>query len=458
MPAPRELKEDIGIDDSLGITSKDEILKRKQALNGKHAAIMVGGQFVILNEVIDPIFDRPDITLSSVGDFKNKYLNDLIYYEEKSGQVKTRSLALEWLTWKNRRTFEGIVFSPGRDAPGYYNLYRGLDVAPKKGNWERLRSHLQENICNSEVEYWEYLQNWMADFVQRPGGAFRNGVSIVLRGGRGTGKGLFATSFGKIFGSHFLHLKDQNHLTGRFNAHQKDALLIFADECFWAGNKTSEGILKGLITEETIQIEAKGKDPFRVKNHVRLIIASNEDWVVPAGLDERRFFCLDVSDERKQKISYWNPIWEETRNGGIEAMLYDLLRHRSNPEALRTPPKTAALVCQIEHSMKSVQQFWYQCLKEGRFSKDGIPWTEPIVTESLHNSYLDFCKGINEKWPEPRNIFSASIRKISEAHSCRMTPSIVGGPRPHGLVFKSLQLCRARFQEIVNGRLEWEDE
>ena len=49
----------------------------------------------------------------------------------------------------------------------------------------------------------------------------------------------------------------------RFNQHLKDALLVFVDEGFWAGDKTAEGILKGMVTEKYFMCEPKGKDAFR---------------------------------------------------------------------------------------------------------------------------------------------------------------------------------------------------
>jgi hypothetical protein len=37
-------------------------------------------------------------------------------------------------------------------------------------------------------------------------------------------------------------------------------------------------------------------------------MASNNDWVIPAGPDARRFFVLNVSDARKQDFSYFEKI------------------------------------------------------------------------------------------------------------------------------------------------------
>ena len=67
-------------------------------------------------------------------------------------------------------------------------------------------------------------------------------------------------------------------------------------------------MLKAMITEDSFQVEPKGKDPFEVKNHIRLIAASNNDWVVPAGNSDRRFFVLDVSDIHMQDPSYFGSI------------------------------------------------------------------------------------------------------------------------------------------------------
>src|SRR4051812_10014450 len=63
-------------------------------------------------------------------------------------------------------------------------------------------------------------------------------------------------------------------LTGRFNAHLRDACLLFADEAYWPGDKGAEGSLKRLITEPELFIEGKGRDGVMVENRLHVIIAS----------------------------------------------------------------------------------------------------------------------------------------------------------------------------------------
>ena len=48
------------------------------------------------------------------------------------------------------------------------------------------------------------------------------------------------------------------------------------------GDKKGEGVLKALITEPRLQLEAKFRDPIMVENRLRIIVASNNDWIVPS--------------------------------------------------------------------------------------------------------------------------------------------------------------------------------
>ena len=46
-------------------------------------------------------------------------------------------------------------------------------------------------------------------------------------------------------------------------------------------------------------------DSVTADNYTRVLITSNQGWVVPATFDERRFFVLDVSPEHMQDTEYF---------------------------------------------------------------------------------------------------------------------------------------------------------
>jgi len=102
-----------------------------------------------------------------------------------------------------------------------------------------------------------------------------------------------------------------------------DKLVVFADEAFYGNERRYAGILKNLVTQSEMAVEPKGVDVFMAKKYFRLFMASNEDFVVPADLDDRRFLVLDVSDEHAKDHAYFGELRREWDEGGRESF-YDM--------------------------------------------------------------------------------------------------------------------------------------
>lgn len=426
-----------------------------ERFNEKYAVTWLGSKSFVMYESTDPTFNRPDLKFLPFKDFENYHQNKRTVVAGPNGKARDISIAKAWLQSENRREYEGIVFDPtGKSPKEFYNLYQGMSVEPKKGDWSKLQAHIRENICDGNELHFQYLLAWMCDLVQNPGGP-KSGVSIVLKGEKGTGKGFLVNNLGTIFGNHYLHLTQQNHLTGKFNNHLKNAILVFADECFWAGDKTSESVLKGMITEETFIVEQKGKDAIQLKNNVKLVIASNEDWVVPTTMDERRFFVLNVSSKHKQDFQYFSELEREARDGGVEAMLYDLLHYSLEGVNLRDVPRTEALFEQIVEGFKPEQRFWYNCLQRGSILNKESDWKASVITQELYQDYLNFCDDIGHRsYRLCKEIFSRKIRHMApEVHSIQIRTSSMG--RVWGLLFCDLDKCREYFEEMCNCKIRW---
>lgn len=272
-------------------------------------------------------------------------------------------------------------------------------------------------------------------------------------GRRGTGKGTFANMLRPIMEHHFLQLSNQKHLTGNFNSHLKDKLVVFCDEGFWGGSKSDEGVLKALITEPTIPIEAKGQDLIEIKNHINLIMATNNDWVIPAGLEERRFFVVEVSDKHLQDHQFFKSISKQMNSGGLEAFLYDLLKWDDPEINLREAPKTEALLSQIECSMNPLQKWWYQRLTDGE-NQDGTgTWFDVIEKRSVYQDYLNYASNLSLRGASLTDKqFGMRLKKIaSSVQSDRETT----GARKWIYRFSDLETHRKEFQDILGFDLEW---
>jgi hypothetical protein len=426
-------------------------------LNKIHAVIF-NGKCNILTEYRNEQTHRPDITISSKRDLKDGYANKKVAIRDEHGRVNLVNPVDLWMASPQRREYKQIVFEPGEGLPNCYNLWRGFAVEPKKGDWSLFQGHIHEVICSGNEEHYRYLLAWMAHTVQEPGGE-KPGISVVIRGKQGVGKGCFAHSFGQIFGQHFLQVTNQQHFTGNFNYHLKDCLLLFADEAFWAGSKSEEGSLKSLITEPTLAIEPKGKDVFHVRNHIRLIISSNNSWAIPAGLEERRFFVLDVSDRHQQDHDYFRRLLGQMKNGGTEAMLYDLMNLDISSVNLWKAPRTEALFEQIQHSMDSFTGFWFERLREGTISPDHDTWQCCISKERFYEAYQRYASSMPGKYQYSRERVGIELRKICpRIRETRATAAVAGvKSRPYGYSFPSLEECRSVFEKSCSFDIKWEE-
>ena len=113
-------------------------------------------------------------------------------------------------------------------------------------------------------------------------------------------------------------------------------------------------------------IEPKGVDAFQMPNRLKILMASNNDWVVPASADERRYFVLDVSDERKGDIAYFKALAAAIEGDELAALLDDLLQMDLSGFDHRNPPHTDGLNKQKLIGGDSLQKFWLDCLTAGR--------------------------------------------------------------------------------------------
>lgn len=382
-----------------------------EEMNETHCVVMEGGKFRIFTEELDPVLKRPFFQRSTKEDFENLYCNQLVEMHDK---LVTKSSL--WIRSPHRRQYKGIIFDPEANHEGWLNLWRGWAVQPKKGDWSMLQQLVRETLTGGEDTSYEYVLNWLAYMVQHPSQAAE--VALCFKGEKGTGKGTLGRAASALAGSHGLQISSPEHLVGRFNSHLQNCICLFADEAFWAGDKSGEAKLKQLVTEPTIAYEGKGRDAVTGKNMIHIIMAANGDWVVPAGLDgERRFAVFQVSDNRKGDKDFFRRLNKQMyRDGGIEAMLYDLLMRNIDGWAPRDDvPATSALVDQKVMTMDDVERWWYNKLLDGIMPNARGDWHETgvvVIKEHLRADYLDFAKDQRVYRPADPVSFGMRLNKL----------------------------------------------
>ena len=183
-----------------------------KSMNEEYAVSWAGADVVVLREHVDPISKRNTVSFVEPRAMKLMLANKFIFIAGK-----TRPLFDYWLSNPKRREFRQIVFEPNTPTPGDFNLWRGWAVEPDPRGEEGCKLflfHLKDILCDGNEAHYQWALAWMAQAVQEPGK--RPGTTIVLKSGEGAGKGIEIEYFGRLWGQHFLHLADQQRLTGRF--------------------------------------------------------------------------------------------------------------------------------------------------------------------------------------------------------------------------------------------------
>ena len=428
-----------------------------EEMNERYMVVNEGGKTLVYRPTNDPILNRHFLEKITFEDLRKAYLNDRVRAGQRpNGSTIWKTKADAWLEHRSRRQFlGGVVFAPGQDLPAdTINLWQGFALEPEKGDWSLLRDHIKWIISSGDDDLYEYMINWMARGVQDPGS--QGEVALVFQGGRGTGKGTVANFYGRLFGQHFIYITNARHLTGNFNAHLRDAVVVFADEAFFAGDRSHASVLKGMVTDPLITIEAKYRNAVTARNVTHLILASNENWVIPAGVDERRFCVFDVSAARRGDHEYFKALHDQMENGGVAAMLHDLQNHDLSGFNVRVFPATEALIDQKVQSLRGPEAWLHDCLQQGKIG-DSI-WKEEgltVLKEMTYSDYSERHKNFRDFAPQDIRSWAKKVRSILGTALQDHRPEKLG-IRIRKLSFSPLHECRAAFSRYLSQDIIWE--
>lgn len=447
---------------------KEEILSEVKAVinefNSQYTYAIVGGKGVIIREIIDENGNKSYDFISS-DSFRNLYANrKIIVGFHSDGSPKYKTAFEVWFYSADRNSAKGIEFAPLEPRSGYYNLFKGFPViAGNKGGCDLLLRHILDNICSGNNEYYTWLISWFADIIQNP--TKKPGTAVTIIGKQGCGKSIFVEMFGRLLGNYYVIANHPRFVTGNFNAHLLTCLLLHAEEAFWAGDKTCESKLKDMITGTSQLIEFKGKDPVKAKNYTRLITTTNARWASPSGLEERRFFVLEASDNKIQDHGYFSKISNQMEKAsGYNALMDHLLNLDISGVNLRQIPKTETLLEQKLLSLEPKMKWWLDMLMRGTLPKT-IGWNK-CSTEIFCQDYFDHAKKIIGN---PRSAMTEvgsfinrvviGLGKRVDSHDVHEDPLDTAFTyKFHGkcYIFPPLNECRQQFEAQIGQKMNWE--
>lgn len=313
-----------------------------------------------------------------------------------------------WMASERRRVImaDDVVFDPSEQcAPECVNLFGGLTMQPKAGNWEPIRQLLW-HLCDEDEEIVAWILDWQAIQLQQPG--IKLPTAIIMHGDEGSGKNVYWERIWLPVLMPYASIVGQNELENKYTGWLSKRLFILGDEVLSRQEmRHMKGKLKSMISGKWMQIEEKF-EPVRMEaNHVNLVFLSNE--LQPNALDasDRRY--LVVWTPPKREPEYYKAVMHCADNGGREAFMHALLeRDISAFDPYAPPPVTKAKTDLIDLSRPSAERFWLAwCTDEA-----GAP-RHACSAAQAYRLYRRWCMTEGERYPINKVMFARTVARIA---------------------------------------------
>jgi len=170
-------------------------------------------------------------------------------------------------------------------------------------------NYVRQVFCGESDNILNWLLDWMATVIQRPGVPTK--IAPLLTGEEGNGKNFFFDMFAAILGPPHHTVISATRIFDRFNGSVEGKSLVFVNEMDTLTKKEMASV-NILITDPTASIERKGQERREVKNVANFVFVSNvlhRDLFPDFGTTKRRFVHLSSRNVNKNPV-LWSHFWE----------------------------------------------------------------------------------------------------------------------------------------------------
>lgn len=454
--------------------------QKLRALNRNYIDTTAQGKSRVGRIQRNPMFGHLEVEFFS----RNAIRNELNRYKDSvpggNGKVKEVGLGSQWLEWPSRRYAGHLVLNPSPDyepKKDVFNLFQGFAVKPDPdADFSAFLEFVERVICGGNKDQFEYVMNWLAVMVQRP--EQPAGAVIAITGPKGVGKSTFGRYAKGLVAPYSKQIIQTEHVTGKFNNQLAGCVCLFLDEAFWSGDRKATNVLKGMITEDSFECEPKGVDPFTVPNFLHIVMVTNDEWIVPADEQDRRYFLPDISSEAGAKFDFSRLF--DGKGRPREDILAGLMHHLLNRDVTgwrpnANIPETAALQRQrqITSERDPIRGWWKDILRRGYVVQrdiinhgkvidvPGWPGTNgkigPDQKDALEQDLRDYAEDLPYSAKKLSKVEVGQWLKDTFGYDLNKSMKI-GGKSRKGWELPPLEQARRDYeQRFKTGAIKWED-
>jgi hypothetical protein len=278
-------------------------------------------------------------------DWATLYTSEQKVTAEGDISVKKVPAAPVWVKWPMRRSVARITYAPGQPRitdDNMFNEWEGWGATPRKGNVKPFLDLVKFVFKDMEPAAMEWFLDWCAYPIQNPGTKLFTCV-VVWGVEEGTGKSLLGYTLGRIYGTNFKELTDDD-LENQYTGWAANKQFLMGDEITGSDNRRYANKFKRLITQRTFTINAKYIPEYTVPDCINYFFTSNHaDAFFMSDKDRRMFVVEVVGGALSQKFydDYDDWLWNQGGHDYLMQWFLDRKIAKNFTPSMRAP-ETAA--------------------------------------------------------------------------------------------------------------------
>lgn len=310
--------------------------------------------------------------------------------------VKSKSFISNWLKDPEIRQYVDMeVYPDNNKCPdGIFNLWTPfkmeniINYKHDQNAIELFNYHLFL-MSGKDKEVYEYLQKYIAHMIQYPD---KKSTCPILIGEQGCGKSTIVDFLSNMLGKTFVSTDPSRDVYGPFNSKMATSYLVNLNELSKKDTNDSIGKIKGLITDRTLSINAKGKDLIEIISYHHFIFTSNNDDPFKIEFGDRRFIIVKCSDDKKGDHQYFNELQKILNNNDSLKSIFEYYKNDiecSDFIDIPIPETEHQLI--LKESNRKVEEVWFESYTYELY-QNGIIDNYTVSSTDLYNNFTSYLK------------------------------------------------------------------
>lgn len=340
-------------------------------------------------------------------------------YDEDTEKVDKCGFITRWLQdeFMNTKDDTGVYPNEELCPSNIYNLWIPFameDVMEWTHQDEALaivRNHILI-LCGNDPAVAEYFESWLGQMIAHPE---TKSTFPVIISGEGSGKGTLLQLIQKMLGkSKILETTTPSRdVWGEFNSPMASCFFVCLNELSKKETSECDHRIKGLVTDTSLTINAKGTQQYSIDSYHRFIaFTNNNEGGVTTVRGDRRKWIVRASDELRGNCKYFEDFYDMLQNENVIKTCYEYFKNLPDLDKfLRMPLPVTERQQDLKEVNSSPIERWVVRYVE-RWGDD-CPDIVKIYATTAFDDYKQWMKANASTYEISSTLFGTRLKQLN---------------------------------------------